>query len=68
MKQTEIDAAADFIYIASLLIHIKSRMLLPRAPADSDGEAEDPRRELVERLFEHERFKNAARCCAQAAD
>ncbi len=61
LKQTDIDAAGEFIYTASLLIHIKSRMLLPRAPVDSaDAEAEDPRRELVERLLEHERFKNAA--------
>jgi segregation and condensation protein A len=61
LKQTEVDAAADFIYVASLLIHIKSRMLLPRATAEgADGEQEDPRRELVERLLEHERFKNAA--------
>ncbi len=60
LKQTDIDAAGEFIYTASLLIHIKSRMLLPRAPVDSADEAEDPRRELVERLLEHERFKNAA--------
>jgi segregation and condensation protein A len=66
LKQTEVDAAADFIYVASLLIHIKSRMLLPRAPADTgDGEQEDPRRELVERLLEHERFKNAAQMLLQ---
>jgi segregation and condensation protein A len=61
LKQTDIDAAGDFIYTASLLIHIKSRMLLPRAPVETaDADAEDPRRELVERLLEHERFKNAA--------
>jgi segregation and condensation protein A len=61
LKQTDIDAAGEFIYTASLLIHIKSRMLLPRSPADTgDAESEDPRRELVERLLEHERFKNAA--------
>jgi segregation and condensation protein A len=66
LKQTEVDAAADFIYIASLLIHIKSRMLLPRAPAEAgEGESEDPRRELVERLLEHERFKNAAQMLMQ---
>ena len=53
LKQTEVDAAADFIYVASLLIHIKSRMLLPRTSAEgTDGEQEDPRRELVERLLE----------------
>lgn len=60
LKETDIDAAGDFIYTAALLIHIKSRMLLPRSPAESPEEAEDPRRELVERLLEHERFKNAA--------
>jgi segregation and condensation protein A len=66
LKQTEVDAAADFIYTASLLIHIKSRMLLPRAPAEGgDGEQDDPRRELVERLLEHERFKNAAQMLFQ---
>ena len=66
LKQTEVDAAADFIYVASLLIHLKSRMLLPRTPAEgADGEQEDPRRELVERLLEHERFKNAAQMLLQ---
>lgn len=61
LKETDVDAAGDFIYTAALLIHIKSRMLLPRSPAETaEGEAEDPRRELVERLLEHERFKNAA--------
>ena len=61
LKETDVDAAGDFIYTAALLIHIKSRMLLPRSPAEAaEGDAEDPRRELVERLLEHERFKNAA--------
>ncbi len=65
LKQTEIDAAGEFLYVAALLIHIKSRMLLPRAPAEAEGESEDPRRELVERLLEHERFKNAAQMLLQ---
>jgi segregation and condensation protein A len=66
LKHTEVDAAADFIYVASLLIHIKSRMLLPRTSAEvGEGEQEDPRRELVERLLEHERFKNAAQMLLQ---
>ena len=64
------DVAGEFIYMASLLIHIKSKMLLPRSPVEAaEGEAEDPRRELVERLLEHERFKNAAQMLhAEAAD
>ena len=67
LKETDVDNAGEFIYTASLLIHIKSRMLLPRSPAESakDGEAEDPRLELVSRLLEHERFKNAAQMLAQ---
>ncbi len=60
LKESDVDVAGDFIYTAALLIHIKSKMLLPRSPAETADEAEDPRRELVERLLEHERFKNAA--------
>jgi len=65
LKATDVDVAGDFIYMASLLIHIKSKMLLPRAPAGPDEAAEDPRRELVERLLEHERFKSAAQMLQQ---
>jgi segregation and condensation protein A len=65
LKATDVDVAGEFIYTASLLIHIKSKMLLPRTPAGPDEAAEDPRRELVERLLEHERFKNAAQMLQQ---
>ena len=65
LKSTDVDVAGEFIYTASLLIHIKSKMLLPRAPTGPEDAAEDPRRELVERLLEHERFKNAAQMLAQ---
>jgi segregation and condensation protein A len=65
LKETDIDAAGEFIYVASLLIHIKSKMLLPRDPLASETDAEDPRRELVERLLEHERFKAAAQMLQQ---
>jgi segregation and condensation protein A len=64
MKQLDVDVAAEFIYTASLLIHIKSKMLLPRDP-DAPVEAEDPRMELVNRLLEHERFKTAAQMLLQ---
>ena len=66
LKQTDVDAAGEFIYMASLLIHIKSRTLLPRDPLDVHGsDSEDPRRELVDRLLEHERFKSAAQMLMQ---
>jgi len=64
MKQFDVDVAAEFIYMASLLIHIKSKMLLPRDPAGPATE-EDPRLELVNRLLEHERFKTAAQMLLQ---
>jgi segregation and condensation protein A len=60
LRAGDMDVAGEFIYTAALLIHIKSKMLLPRAPIGPEELAEDPRRELVERLLEHERFKNAA--------
>jgi segregation and condensation protein A len=65
LKGTDVDVAGEFIYTASLLIHIKSKMLLPRAVSGPEDAAEDPRRELVERLLEHERFKSAAQMLQQ---
>ena len=66
LKQIDVDSAGEFIYMASLLIHIKSKTLLPRDPSDVlGGDSEDPRRELVERLLEHERFKAAAQMLMQ---
>ena len=64
MSQLDVDVAAEFIYTASLLIHIKSKMLLPRDP-DASAAEEDPRLELVNRLLEHERFKTAAQMLLQ---
>ena len=62
----DIELSAEFIYMAATLIHIKSRMLLPRDPElDKIAPEEDPRQELVDRLLEHERFKNAAEMLQQ---
>ncbi len=65
IKQLDVDVAADFIYMASVLIHIKSKMLLPRDPAAATDAQDDPRAELVNRLLEHERFKTAAQMLMQ---
>ena len=67
LQAVDVDAAGEFVYTASLLIHIKSRTLLPREPSTSQNllDVEDPRRELVERLLEHERFKAAAQMLQQ---
>jgi segregation and condensation protein A len=62
----DIELGAEFIFMAATLIHIKSRMLLPRDPElEKISPEEDPRQELVRKLIEHERFKNAAEMLQQ---
>ena len=64
--ELDIELSAEFVYMAATLIHIKSRMLLPKDPElDKMSPEEDPRKELVDRLLEHERFKNAAEMLQQ---
>jgi len=65
IRELDVDVASEFIYMAAVLIHIKSKMLLPRDPAAKAEELEDPRRELVNRLLEHEKFKSAAQMLLQ---
>jgi len=65
MRQLDVNVAADFIYMAAVLIHIKSKMLLPRDPLAPAEAQEDPRSELVNRLLEHEKFKSAAQMLLQ---
>lgn len=60
LEEIDLDGVGDFIYMAALLINIKARMLLPTEETDEEGEVVDPRRELVERLLEYVRFKEAA--------
>ena len=62
MQEMNLDVAGEYLVMASTLIHIKSRMLLPRPdPSQEDiGPEEDPREALVRRLLEHQRFKAAA--------
>jgi segregation and condensation protein A len=62
MQELNLDVAGEFLVMASTLIHIKSRMLLPRPDPGQDDllEDEDPREALVRRLLEHEKFKAAA--------
>jgi segregation and condensation protein A len=65
LETLDIDVSADFIYMAATLIHIKSKMLLPPDPLAGPEELQDPRDELVHRLLEHEKFKNAAQLLHQ---
>jgi segregation and condensation protein A len=65
MRELDVNVAAEFIYMAAVLIHIKSKMLLPRDPLATADAIEDPRIELVNRLLEHEKFKSAAQMLLQ---
>jgi segregation and condensation protein A len=65
IRELDVNVAAEFIYMAAVLIHIKSKMLLPRDPEALAEEQEDPRNELVNRLLEHEKFKSAAQMLLQ---
>lgn len=60
MKDLNLDVAGDFLLMASTLLQIKSAMLLPRDEGDQEGEEEpDPRAELIRRLLEYQRYKEA---------
>jgi segregation and condensation protein A len=66
LEELNVDVSADFIYMAATLIYIKSKMLLPPDPlASPEEQAADPRADLVQRLVEHEKFKNAAQLLYQ---
>jgi segregation and condensation protein A len=65
LRELDVNVAAEFIYMAAVLIHIKSKMLLPRDPAAASDAQDDPRAELVNRLIEHEKFKSAAQMLMQ---
>jgi segregation and condensation protein A len=66
LEVQNIDVSAEFIYMAATLIYIKSKMLLPPDPfASPEEQAADPREELVQRLIEHEKYKNAAQLLYQ---
>lgn len=65
IRELDVNIAAEFIYMAAVLIHIKSKMLLPRDPLATAEEQQDPRTELVNRLLEHEKFKSAAQMLLQ---
>ena len=63
MQELQLDVAVEYLEVAATLAHIKSRMLLPEEPAEEETEEEepDPREELVRRLLEYKKYKEAAR-------
>ena len=65
MRELNLDVAGEFLVMAATLAHIKSRMLLPRADPEDDCEEEafdeDPRADLVRRLLEYQKYKEAAK-------
>jgi segregation and condensation protein A len=69
MKELNLDVAGEFMVMAATLIHIKSKMLVPLSPTEAEGDedAVDPRAELVQRLLEFQRYKEAAGVLHQQA-
>jgi segregation and condensation protein A len=69
MRELNLDVAGEFMVMAATLIHIKSKMLVPLEPTEAEGEdeTEDPRAELVRRLLEFQRYKEAAGILHQQA-
>lgn len=59
MKVLNLDIAGEYLLMASTLLHIKSKMLLPKSSEEEEEEGEDPRAELVRRLLEYQKYKNA---------
>jgi segregation and condensation protein A len=60
LKELNLDIAGEFLVMAATLLQIKSRMLLPVTPDEEDAEVEDPRAELVRRLLEYQRYRDAS--------
>jgi segregation and condensation protein A len=60
LKELNLDTVGEFLVMAATLIHIKSKMLLPRPDPTQEEPEEDPREALVRRLLEHQKFKAAA--------
>lgn len=60
MEELDLDVASEFIYMASLLMSIKARMMLPRDEEEEELDEDDPRYELVQKLLEYKRYKEMA--------
>ncbi len=68
MDELDLDIAAEYLYEAALLIQLKARVLLPQPEPEPGEEPEDPRRDLIERLLEYQRLKEAAQTLAEVDD
>lgn len=68
MDELDLDIAAEYVYEAALLIQLKARVLLPQPEPEPGETPEDPRRELIERLLEYQRLKEAAQTLAEVDD
>lgn len=66
-KEFNIEIASEFLVMAATLLQIKSRMMLPKPPKEEEGEEDDPRRELVQRLLEYRRFKQVSSVLSEMA-
>lgn len=65
LKDLNLNVAGEFLVMAATLMQIKAKTLLPSDPANPEGEGPDPRAELVQKLLEYQKFKEAARFLAR---
>lgn len=66
MKEFDMDVASDFLVMAATLLQIKSRMLLPKPPVESEEEQEDPRQMLVDMLVEYRKIRIQAKMLTES--
>lgn len=66
MRELNLEVAGEYLVMASTLVHIKSKMLLPSDPRVTEEEAEDPRSELARQLLDYERYRQAALCLRES--
>ena len=67
-ENTDLDYTGEFLVMASQLLYIKSKMLLPMETILDDGELEDPRQELVDKLIEYQKFKKLSALMEERED
>ena len=60
LEQVDVNSVGDFLELASRLMEIKSKLMLPRQEDETEEEIEDPRQDIVQRLLEYKRYKDAA--------
>ena len=68
LEKLDVEVASEFILVASSLMRIKAKMLVPRPEVDDEGNEVDPREELIQKLIEYKRYKSNVNDAKNARD